>query len=90
MIEFVTGGFLQRNCASELTQNHFDVAVVLTMLSVQVVRRLYECLFVSVLSPSARMHLVHYILGMFFYPGVAFTSLLHMDSALYGKKSMLR
>jgi len=78
LIHYVTGGYLEK-CAV-ITRHHVDVAIVLSMLSVQVFRRLYECVFVSVLSKGARMHLVHYILGMFFYPAMAFTSLLHLDS----------
>lgn len=57
-----------------------DTAVVLSMLSLQVTRRLYESLFVSVFSSSARMHLLHYALGLFFYPAVALTALIHLDT----------
>jgi 3-oxo-5-alpha-steroid 4-dehydrogenase 3 len=79
IITLVTGGFLHHQCQSAPSQQqHVDTAVVLSMLSVQVVRRLYECLFVSVFSDS-RIHLVHYVLGMFFYPAVALTALLHVD-----------
>ena len=78
LVSLVTGGYISHQCRSVL-QQHTDTAVVLGMLSVQVVRRLYECLFVSVFS-NARIHLVHYILGMFFYPAVALTALLHLDS----------
>ncbi len=60
-------------------QQHTDVSVVLSMLSLQVARRLYERLFMSA-SSNARMHFLHYVLGMFFYPAVAFTALLHLDS----------
>ena len=79
VIMFVTGGFLRNNC-SVVTQHHVDAAVVLSMLSFQVARRLYECLYVSVFS-DARMHVLHYILGMYFYPAVAFTALLHLDAS---------
>ena len=79
IITLITGGFPHHQCQLAPTQQqHVDTAVVLSMLSVQVVRRLYECLFVSVFSDS-RIHLVHYMLGMFFYPAVALTALLHMD-----------
>ena len=78
VVHFATGGYLDK--CSVITRHHVDVAVLLSMLSVQVLRRLYECLCVSMFSSSARIHLVHYILGMFFYPAVAFTSLLHLDS----------
>lgn len=89
IIELITGGFLGRNCSLALTQHHFDVVLVLSMLTFQVSRRLYECFFVSVLSPSARMHPVHYILGIFYYPAVAFTAILHLDSAHHGKDKFL-
>lgn len=77
IINLITGGFLHQQCQS-MQQQHVDTAVVLGMLSVQVLRRLYECLFVSVFSDS-RIHLVHYILGIFFYFAVPLTALLHLD-----------
>ena len=80
VITMVTGGFIRSQCRSSIPtqQQHVDVAVVLSMLSVQVARRLYERLFVSAPS-NARMHWLHYILGLYFYPAVAFTALLHLN-----------
>lgn len=77
-IDFITDGNL-KTCFA-LTRHHVDVAVVLSMLSVQVLRRLYECVFVSIFSNSARIHLLHYFLGLFFYTAVPLTSLGHLDS----------
>ena len=67
-----------------MQQQHLDTAVVLSMLSLQVARRLYECLFVSVFS-SSRIHVLHYVLGLFFYPAVALTALLHLDTIDLGE-----
>lgn len=80
IVSVITGGFLRHQCQhTPLRQRHVDTAVVLSMLSLQVVRRLYECFFVSVFS-DARIHLLHYVLGLFFYPAVALTALLHVDT----------
>ena len=70
-----------RECGrgGEFTQHHFDTFVVLFLLCVQVTRRFYECLFVNVFSAAARMHPVHYLLGMYFYSMVGPTALLHMQ-----------
>ena len=81
VVSFVTGGYLQQQCwGVPLGQHHVDTAVVLSMLSLQVARRLCECLFVSVFADSSKIHLLHYALGLFFYPAVAFTALLHLDN----------
>lgn len=86
IVNVTTGGFIQHKCASvALQQEHVDVAVVLGMLSVQVTRRLYECLCVSVFS-DARIHLLHYVLGVLFYTAVALTTLLHLDNVEYAGK----
>lgn len=80
MVDVLTGSFINLKCQSvALQQGHVDVALVLGMLSVQVCRRLYECVFVSVFS-DARIHLFHYVLGMWYYPAVALTSLLHLHT----------
>lgn len=81
VVRFHIGEFLNLKCYLVPTQQqHMDTAVVLSMLSLQVTRRLYESLFVSVFSSSARMHLLHYTLGLFFYPAVALTALIHLDT----------
>ena len=78
IIHLVTGNFLHMKCLLTFSQRHMDVIVVLSMLIVQVIRRLYECLYVTVFS-DARIHLVHYILGLCFYPAAALTALLHLN-----------
>ena len=67
---------------TEVGQYHFNVFLVLLLLCVQVTRRLYECLFVTVFS-SSRMHIVHYVLGLYFYTAVGLTALLHLQSGRY-------
>ncbi|KAG9445392.1 hypothetical protein H6P81_016732 [Aristolochia fimbriata] len=41
--------------------------LLLFLMEVQVLRRLYETLYVFTYSPSARMHIVGYLTGLFFY-----------------------
>ena len=79
-INTLTGGLLHREC-TEVSQHHFNVFIVLLLLCVQVSRRLYECLYVSVFSTS-RMHIVHYLLGLYFYTAVGPTALLHLNSGV--------
>ena len=67
---------------TEVGQYHFNVFLVVLLLCVQVTRRLYECLFVTVFS-SSRMHIVHYVLGLYFYTAVGLTALLHLQSGRY-------
>lgn len=87
VINTVTGESIPLACQSVMVQQeHVDVAVVLSMLSVQVLRRLYECLCVSVFS-DARIHLFHYALGMLYYPMVAFTALLHLRNIKHSSES---
>ena len=76
----LTGDLLHREC-TEVSQYHFNVFVVLLLLCIQVSRRLYECLCVSVFS-SSRMHIVHYVLGLYFYTTVGLTALLHLNSGM--------
>ena len=78
IIAMTTGGLFQQKCNAYYSQQHIDAAVVLGMLSVQVTRRLYECLFISVFSDAAKIHVGHYLLGLFFYPAAALTALLHL------------
>ena len=79
-INTLTGGLPHQECA-EISQYHFNVFLVLLLLCVQVSRRLYECLYVSVFSRS-RMHIVHYVLGLYFYTAVGLTALLHLNSGM--------
>ena len=44
----------------------FEIILALTMQTLQVIRRLSECLYVSVFSNS-QMHLLHYLVGYYFY-----------------------
>lgn len=46
----------------------------LTLLIIQVTRRLCECLMVSVYS-NARMNIIHYMFGHLFYIGVGLSML---------------
>ena len=62
-----------------VSQREVDVAMVLLLVCVQVSRRLYECLCVSVFSES-RMHILHYVLGMYFYTALGPTALLHLTT----------
>ena len=51
-----------------------SVLLALVLILLQVVRRLCECIFVSVYS-SAKMHLIHYIYGTLYYFGVGLSVL---------------
>lgn len=51
-----------------------SVVIGLTLLIIQVARRLYECRRVSVYS-NARMNIIHYIFGHLFYIGVGLSML---------------
>lgn len=62
----------------------FEVSVSLALICLQVSRRLYECLFVSVFSPTASMHLLHYALGMYFYTAIGPTALLTIGTGEEG------
>ena len=77
-VDTITGGLLHRVCDG-VSQYHFNVFLILLLLCVQVSRRLYECLYVSVFS-SSRMHIVHYVLGLYFYTAIGLTALLHLNS----------
>ena len=80
VIDSITGSLFQQHC-STLSQCHFNVLLVLMLLCVQVTRRLYECLYVTVFSKS-RMHIVHYVLGFYFYTAVGLTALLHLRAGM--------
>lgn len=60
----------QRTIAASPT----SVLLVQVLESCQVLRRCYECMFVSVYS-NVRMHVWHYLMGYFFYFGVQLTIL---------------
>ena len=75
----------------DLTQNilgphssHHTASYILLLSTIQSFRRLYECIFVSKFSTSARIHLCYVILGFSFYPMVTVTILasagrIHLD-----------
>lgn len=74
------------------TIRNSSVFLALFMLSLQTLRRLYECIFISKFSQAAKMHLGHYLLGIFFYilvnitiisDGVFLNSGLQMISKFY-------
>ena len=77
-LTFMSGLPIEEECrAPGLTQQHFDTLVAMALLCLQVSRRLYECLFVSVFSKS-KMHFLHYVLGIYFYTALGPTALLHI------------
>lgn len=58
----------------------FEVLASLILICLQVSRRLYECLSVSVFSSSATMHVFHYVMGIYFYTAIGPTALMQMGS----------
>lgn len=82
IVETVLGKFVTLRCPGHFSRAQFEVWLVLFLVCLQVSRRLYECLFVSVFSEN-KMGLVHYILGFYFYFGVGLTALLHLDSGAF-------
>lgn len=77
-LTFMSGLPIEEECrAPGLTQQYFDTLVAMALLCLQVSRRLYECLFVSVFSKS-KMHFLHYVLGIYFYTALGPTALLHI------------
>ncbi|XP_066287587.1 polyprenol reductase-like [Branchiostoma lanceolatum] len=51
------------------TADHVSVLLALILLEFQMIRRLWECLYVSIFS-DVSVHLVHYLLGMIYYLAV--------------------
>ncbi|XP_072040450.1 polyprenal reductase-like [Amphiura filiformis] len=58
----------------EPSASHLSVLLAIAAITIQGVRRLYECFFVSTYSNST-MHVAHYLLGVFFYPLTGLTVL---------------
>lgn len=87
VIESVLGDFVSSRCES-LSQAHIEVLLVLTLVCLQVSRRLYECLFVSMFSDS-KIGAFHYLLGIYFYSCVGLTALLHLKSGEQKKLFLL-
>ena len=75
---------LEKSCRTDsddhISQMELDVAIALCFVCVQVARRLYECLFVSVFSQDGRMHILPYALGLYYYTALGPTALLHLSS----------
>ena len=77
-LTFLSGLHVEEECHTPgLTQQHFDTLMAMALICLQVSRRLYECLFVSVFSKS-KMHFLHYVLGIYFYTALGPTALLHI------------
>jgi len=57
-----------------LTVSPESVIIVMFLITVHVIRRLSECVFLSVYSDS-KMNLIHYLLGYFFYFGVGLSAI---------------
>ena len=47
-----------------------DLQVIALLNLTQSVRRLYECLHISRFSPSAKIHIFHYLVGLIFYASI--------------------
>ena len=77
-VSAITGISLEDVCLEGVSQCRFDVLIVLMLICIQVSRRLYESLFVSVFSDS-KMHLLHLLLGLYFYTSLGPTALLHLE-----------
>lgn len=57
-----------------------DVFLALTLLFIQTSRRLLECLFVIEHS-DRKMHVIHYVMGLYFYTATGPTAMLHLNSS---------
>ena len=63
---------------SELLQVEFDVYLTLLLLFCQTLRRLLECQYLTRHS-ERKMHVTHYLLGLFFYTAVGPTAMLNLS-----------
>ncbi|XP_027353881.1 polyprenol reductase 2 [Abrus precatorius] len=66
---FLTGGSSIRTGSSKLRLSYvaWQAVFLLLLMEAQVLRRLYETIHVFNYSPSARMHVLGYLTGLFFY-----------------------
>nr|KYP68283.1 3-oxo-5-alpha-steroid 4-dehydrogenase 3 [Cajanus cajan] len=66
---FLTGGSTIRTGSAKLRKGYvaWQSVFMLLLMELQVLRRLYESIYVFNYSPSARMHVFGYLLGYFFY-----------------------
>ncbi|XP_014524320.1 polyprenol reductase 2 isoform X1 [Vigna radiata var. radiata] len=66
---FLTGGSTIRTDSHKLRQGYaaWESVSLLLLMAFHVLRRLYETIHVFDYSPSARMHVIGYLTGLFFY-----------------------
>ncbi|XP_050228356.1 polyprenol reductase 2-like [Mercurialis annua] len=64
---YLTGTSKSGVSTAELSHRVWLSVFLLLLMEVQVLRRLYETVFVFNYSPSARMHIFAYLTGLFFY-----------------------
>ncbi|KAL1362197.1 hypothetical protein AAHE18_03G062600 [Arachis hypogaea] len=66
---YLIGGSALRTDSTTMFQRHavWQAVFLLLLMEAQVLRRLFETIYVFKYSPSARMHILGYLTGMFFY-----------------------
>ncbi|WJX45249.1 hypothetical protein P8452_32143 [Trifolium repens] len=66
---FLTGGSTIRAGSDKLRQGYvaWQAVFLLLLMEAHVLRRLFETIYVFNYSPSARMHIIGYLTGLFFY-----------------------
>ncbi|XP_012573247.2 polyprenal reductase 2 isoform X1 [Cicer arietinum] len=66
---YLTGGSTIRTGSAKFHQRYvaWQAVFILLLMEAQVLRRLYETIYVFNYSPSARMHILGYLTGWFFY-----------------------
>ncbi|KAK7257996.1 hypothetical protein RIF29_32369 [Crotalaria pallida] len=71
LTSYLTGGssIIRRSAPAEKRYAVWETVFLLLLMDVQVLRRLYETIYVFNYSPSARMHILGYLTGFFFYIG---------------------
>ena len=52
-----------------------QTSIPLLLITFQIIRRLYECIYISKSNPTSTMHLFHYLAGVLFYIFAPFTYL---------------
>ena len=60
------------------TQQHLEVLLALILVCFQIGRRLYESLFITEFG-SSKMHLLHFVYGVFFYTALGPAVLSHLS-----------
>lgn len=56
-----------------------DLPLIILFNMVQSSRRLYECIYISKFSVTAKIHIFHYLAGIFFYTSINLIPFLLMD-----------